>query len=299
MQQTAAVAPALGHQSLGLHVQQDAVALAAMLQLLAALPDAALSKQVSTHPDRRTAVTDGLKQTVWAAPLLAAAVCSQNSKLLMLACQAIVSWCDLGIPPRGLEVQTGALEALAAALLGRDTIMQACDAVAAMLTAIKESNSGSDISSGSNAQLLQQLVQQLQGSVLPALAAEHRTMGYTAAAGSTGSTAAGQSAADSAPYSSVLRSHLGPEAESAFCKVMAAAAAALLKPVLQGAVQYQPLLEVLLQQLLLSVCVSDDGVAMMAVNFWQDTYLATLQVRESIQCKPFGRVHVIQQLLIA
>lgn len=80
---------------------------------------------------------------------------------------------------------------------------------------------------------------------------------------------------------------------------MAAAAAALLKPVLQGAVQYQPLLEVLLQQLLLSVCVSDDGVAMMAVNFWQDTYLATLQVRESIQCKPFGRVHVIQQLLIA
>eukprot|EP00878_Enallax_costatus_P024320 GHUV01025950.1.p1 GENE.GHUV01025950.1~~GHUV01025950.1.p1 ORF type:complete len:547 (+),score=204.95 GHUV01025950.1:242-1882(+) len=257
IQQTTVDSPALG-----LQLQQDPAALAAMLQVLSALPDAVMSKQTSVHPDRRTAVTDSLKQSSCAAPVLRAAICSGNPKLITLACQAVVSWCDLGCPPRCLETHTDVLDALSSAVLGRETAVPACDALAAMLTAVKESCSSSS-SSTPSMQLLQQLAHQLQGNVLPALAAEHLTVLQTAA--------------DTAPYSAALRLHLGPEAEAAFCRVACAAAAALLQPVLQGTVQYQPLLEVLLQQLLLSVCVSDDGVAMMAVDFWQDCYIATLQ----------------------
>jgi hypothetical protein len=266
---------------------------AAVLQLLAALPEAVLSKQTSVHPDRRTAVSDSLKQSAWPAPVLRAALCSQNTKLLLLACEAIVSWCELGVPPQGMEAQADALDVLAAALLGPDTAVKASEAFAAMLVACKESSSGSSMSSGPSTVLLLQLLQQLQHGVLPALAAEHHTMGTNAAVaaaaaaaaaghssdtGTTGSQTTAASAADAAAYSSVVRSHLGSDAEAAFCRVLCAAAAALLQPVLQGAVQLQGLLEVLLQQLLLCVGVSEDGVAMTAVDFWQDSYLATLQV---------------------
>jgi hypothetical protein len=269
---------------LGLHLQQDPVMLAAVLQLLAALPEAVLSKQTSVHPDRRTAVSDGLKQCAWPAPVLRAALCSQNTKLLLLACEAIVSWCELGVPPQGMEAQSDALDVLAAALLGRETAVKASEAFAAMLVACKDSSSGSSTSSGASTVLLLQLLQQLQHSVLPALASEHRNMGSTAAATSHSNDAGPASghvsaaaAADAAAYSAVVRSHLGADAEAAFCRVLCAAAAALLRPVLQGAVQLQGLLELLLQQLLLCVGVSEDGVAMTAVDFWQDSYLATLQ----------------------
>ncbi|WIA41134.1 hypothetical protein OEZ86_004758 [Tetradesmus obliquus] len=57
------------------------------------------------------------------------------------------------------------------------------------------------------------------------------------------------------------------------CAVQLAAAAASVA----GAAQLQGLLELLLQQLLHCVGVSEDGVAMAAVDFWQDSYLATLQ----------------------
>lgn len=288
----AAVASNLSHQTLGLHLQQDPVAVAAVLLLLAALPEAALSKQTSVHPDRRTAVTDSLKQSAWPAPLLRAALCGRNTKLMLLACDAIVSWCELGVPPQGMEAQVDALDVLAAALLGPDTAVKACEAFAAMIVACKDSSSGSSTSSGPSALLLAQLLQQLQGNVLPALAAQHHNMGLSAAAAAAGSgqaaavagtvleatAAARQASADAAAYSAVVRSHLGMDAEAAFCRVLCAAAAALLRPVLHGAVQLQGLLELLLQQLLLSVGMSEDGVAMTAVDFWQDCYLATLQV---------------------
>jgi hypothetical protein len=203
-----------------------------------------------------------------------------------------------------MEAQADALDVLAAALLGPETAVKASEAFAAMLMACKESSSGSSTSSGPSTVLLLQLLQQLQHSVLPALAAEHHTMGANAAVaaaaaaaaaaghgsdtGTTGSQTTAASAADAAAYSSVVRSHLGSDAEAAFCRVLCAAAAALLRPVLQGAVQLQGLLELLLQQLLLCVGVSEDGVAMTAVDFWQDSYLATLQVG-------FDAVRVMQQ----
>jgi hypothetical protein len=205
-----------------------------------------------------------------------------------------------------MEAQADALDVLAAALLGRETAVKASEAFAAMLVACKESSSGSSTSSGPSTVLLLQLLQQLQHSVLPALAAEHHTMGTNAAAAVAAAAAAGHgsdagttgsqitsasTAADAAAYSSVVRSHLGSDAEAAFCRVLCAAAAALLRPVLQGAVQLQGLLELLLQQLLLCVGVSEDGVAMTAVDFWQDSYLATLQVG-------VGAVRVMQRCCV-
>jgi hypothetical protein len=150
--------------------------------------------------------------------------------------------------------------------------------------------------------LLQQLLQLLQGSVLPALAVEAAKVSYKSshysavssthpslqAASVNGhlqamaltATAAPRAAADLGPaaYSAVVRAHLGGDAEAAFCRVLCAAASSLLRPVMQGELQLQPLLELLLQQLLLVVCAEDNGVAMTAVDFWQDGYLATLQV---------------------
>eukprot|EP00775_Hariotina_reticulata_P009321 gene9321-9486_t len=223
-----------------------------------------------------------------------------NTKLVALSCEALSSWCELGAPPRDLERHADALEVLAAVLLGPQTAVKACDAYAALLSACRESSGGSTSSSAPSVHLLQQLLQLLQGSVLPALAVEAAKVGYKSstcpasscthpllqAAAANGQmqpmASAGPSrapAAESGPaaYSAVVGSHLGSDAEAAFCRLLCSAASSLLRPVMQGELQLQPLLELLLQQLLLVVCAAEDGVAMTAVDFWQDSYLATLQ----------------------
>jgi hypothetical protein len=264
-------------------LQQEPLVLAALLQVLAALPETLQSRQVLWYTfDRREAVKSGLLTSNSTTLVVAAALCSQNPRLIMLSCDVLAGLCELGSAPIGLEVQTGALQVMAGALMSSVTCQKAADALAALAASCKGC-----IVAGVKWQLLQLVAQQLQQTVFPALTAQHestvtRRVSYTSTGSSTSqlTTPPGAAAATSEPiaFVQVVGSQSGANAEAAFAKMLGAVSSALLTPVLQGAEVPSDLMDSLLQQLLLGIGSEDDNVAMVCVHFWQEEYGAQVQV---------------------
>lgn len=288
MAAAAAAGSARSQEHLQLRLQQEPLVLAALLQVLAALPDTLQSRQVLWYSfDRREAVKASLMASNSTTLVVAAALCSQNSRLLVLSCDVLGALCELGAAPLGLEVQSGALQVLAGAVLSSTTSTKAADALAALAKVCKGSTSTST-ASRAHWQLLQQIVQQLQYAVFPALTVQQqRSMagqGRLSSSSSSSTPAAqplgllGVTAAGGVSYIQVVCSRFGASAEAAFCRMLCAVASALLVPFLQGSDVQAGMMEQLLQQLLLCIASEDDGTAMFAVNFWQEEYAAQLQV---------------------
>jgi hypothetical protein len=255
---------------------QEPLVLASLLQVLAVLPETLQSKQVLWYTfDRRDAVKAGLLTSNSTTLLVSAALCCQSTRLVMLSCDTLSGLCELGSAPVGLEAQTGALQVLAGAMLTSATASKAADALAALAASCKGC-----LVLGIKWQLLQEIVVQLQQTVFPALSAQHQ--GAAAQQSSTGglSQLAHDAAAAGAvvSFTRLVGSYYGLEAEAAFCRMLCAVASALLTPVLQGAEVPLGTLDVILQQLLLSIGGEDDGIAMTAVNFWQEDFVTQMQV---------------------
>lgn len=272
----AAEACAASQEVLQLRLQQEPLVLAALLQVLAAMPDTLTSRQVMWYTfDRREAVKTGLLAAHGTTLVVAAALCSQSSRLVLLSCDALTGLCELGSPPVGLEVQSGALQVLAGAVLSHVTRSKAADALAALAASCRGC-----VVAGPRWQLLQHILQQLQQIVFPALTAQHEMM--TAAQQLTiGSPSPARSAAPAAAetsYTGVVGMSFGLVPESSFARLLCSVASALLTPVLQGAEMREGSMDELLQQLLLGIQSEDDGVAMACVGFWQNEFVAQAQV---------------------
>jgi hypothetical protein len=277
---------------LQLRLQQEPLVLAALLQVLAALPETLTSRQVLWYTfDRREAVKTGLLSAHGTTLVVAAALCSQNPRLVMLSCDALVGLCELGSVPVGLEVQTGALQVLTGAVLSNITCSKAAEGLAALASTCKGC-----LVAGMKWQLLQQILLHLQQTVFPALTMQHEGMSAsrrssTGTGTGTGSatplsTAAPPGAANvtETSYIRVVGAQYGAPAEAAFARLMCILGSALLTPVLQGAKVPEGTLDDLLQQLLLGMQSEDDGVAMHCVGFWQDDFVVQVQVCAALGC---------------
>jgi len=86
----------------------DAVALLALLHVMAALPEAASSRQTNVHPDRRAAVSEALTASPWAAAVASVGLRLRNPVCIAVASKALHGFCELGRPPMGLDSQVGA-----------------------------------------------------------------------------------------------------------------------------------------------------------------------------------------------
>lgn len=271
-----------------MRLQQEPLVLAALLQVLAALPDTLQSRQVLWYSfDRREAVKAGLMASNSTTLVVAAALCSQNTRLLMLSCEVLAALCELGAPPIGLEVQTGALQVLSGALLAGSTCVKAADALAALANACKGSGTGTNPAADMRWQLLQQVLQQLQYVVFLALRGQHGVLGRPGPS----SSAAPQPALSPGmvSYIQVVGAQFSANAEAAFCKLLCAVASALLTPMFKGAALPDGLAEDLLKQLLLGIAVENDGVAMTAVHFFQEDFVEQIQVRSLMPHQQLGR----------
>jgi len=278
-----------------MRLQQEPLVLAALLQVLAALPDTLQSRQVLWYSfDRREAVKAGLMASNSTTLVVAAALCSQNTRLLMLSCEVLAALCELGAPPLGLEVQTGALQVLSGALLAGSTCVKAADALAALANACKGSGTGDNAAADTRWQLLLQVLQQLQYVVFLALRGQHGVLGRPP--GSSSSAAPQPALAPGmVSYIQVVGAQFSANAEAAFCKLLCAVASALLTPMLKGAALPDGLMEDLLKQLLLGIAVENDGVAMTAVHFFQEDFVQQMLVRSLMPHQPHRR-QAMQQL---
>jgi hypothetical protein len=260
---------------LQLRLQQEPLVLAALLQVLAAMPDTLTSRQVVWYTfDRREAVKAGLLSAHGTTLVVAAALCSQSPRLVLLSCDTLAGLCELGSPPVGLEVQSGALQVLAGAVLSHVTCSKAADALAALAGACKGC-----VVAGPRWQLLQLILQQLQEVVFPTLTAQQEMM--TAAQHLTISSRSPGSAAPAAArasYIGLVGMQFGLVSESSFARMLCSVASALLTPVLQDTEMPEGGMDVLLQQLLLGIQSEDDSVAMVCVGFWQTEFVAQVQV---------------------
>lgn len=280
----AAAASARSQEVLQLRLQQEPLVLAALLQVLAALPETLTSRQVLWYTfDRREAAKVGLLSAHGTTLVVAAALCSQNPRLVMLSCDALVGLCELGSAPVGLEVQTGALQVLTGAVLSNVTCSKAAEGLAALASTCKGC-----LVAGMKWQLLQQILLHLQQTVFPALTTQHDSMtasrrpstGTGTGSAAPLSTAAppGAGSVTETSYIRVVGAQYGVPAEAAFARLMCILGSALLTPILQGAKVPEGTLDDLLQQLLLGMQSEDDGVAMHCVGFWQDDFVAQVQV---------------------
>lgn len=277
----AAAASARSQEVLQLRLHQEPLVLAALLQVLAAMPDTLTSRQVLWYTfDRREAVKAAILATHATTLVLAAALCSQSPRLVILSCEALTGMCQLGSAPVGLEVQSGALQVLSGAVLSHVTSSKAADALA-MLAA----SCNGCAPAGLKWQLLQNILHQLRETVFPALSTEYASMSAQAQRrSSTGSTATPRSAlpgaaiASELSYIQMIAFKFGAHAGASLARLLCATASALLTPALQGAEVPEGALDEFLQQLLLGIQAEDDGTAMTCVGFWQDDFVAQLQV---------------------
>jgi hypothetical protein len=274
-------------------LQQEPLVLAALLQVLAALPETLTSRQVLWYTfDRREAVKAGLLSAHGTTLVVAAALCSQNPRLVMLSCDALVGLCELGSVPVGLEVQTGALQVLTGAVLSNITCSKAAEGLAALASTCKGC-----LVTGMKWQLLQQILLHLQQTVFPALTTQHEGMpasrrsstGTGSATPLTTAAPPGAASVTETSYIQVVGAQYGVPAQAAFARLMCILGSALLTPILQGAKVPEGTLDDLLQQLLLGMESEDDGVAMHCVGFWQDDFVVQVQVcavseRMQLQC---------------
>ena len=198
----------------------EPLAVATILYCWAAVAEAAASKQISVHADRRAAVADALKQSTLVAAVACSALTTNHPRLTNLACQTISRWCELGAAPAGLETRPDALDALSQALLHPETNAAASETLTLLFSVTLDKHHLPAVAS-----LLQQLLQQLQQKVLPALANEQVVLGVRS-------------------HGEVVGKRLGEKAQVAFCALMGGAAAALLRPALQTGGQLLNLLQV-------------------------------------------------------
>jgi hypothetical protein len=132
--------------------QQEQEQRLALLRLLAALPEAAASRDISMHPQRREA----LKQALAAAPEPLAAVQQALAPGSSLAVQAaalqlLQAWCGLGVPPAGAEGSVGLCQLLHQAALQPQLGSAASECVAALYgCCLADSGGGSSGSRGSS-----------------------------------------------------------------------------------------------------------------------------------------------------
>jgi hypothetical protein len=274
----AATASFKSQEVLQMKLLQEPLVLASLLQVLAMLPETLQSKHVLWYTfDRRDAVKAGLLTSNSTTLLVSAALCCQSTRLVMLSCDTLSGLCELGSAPVGLEAQTGALQVLAGAMLSSATASKAADALAALASSCKGC-----LVLGVKWQLLQEIVVQLQQTVFPALSAQHQgAAAQQSSAGGISQHAALHDVCTAGAVVSFTRlvgSYYGADAEAAFCRMLCAVASALLTPVLQGAEVPPGTLDVMLQQLLLSIGAEEDGIAMTAVNFWQEDFVTQMQV---------------------
>jgi hypothetical protein len=199
---------------------QEPLQLATSLYCWAGVAEAAGSKQVSVHADRRAAVTEALKQSPLVGALACSALTHNLPRLTNLTCQLISRWCELGAAPVGLETRPDALDALSQAFLYRETYAAAADALTSLFAVTTDKHHLLAAAS-----LLQHLLQQLQLKILAPLASQ-------------------QAAAGLASQGEVLGAQLGDEAQVAFCNLLGGAAAALLRPALQTGGQLLSFLQV-------------------------------------------------------
>jgi hypothetical protein len=210
----ASVDPTTGMQLL------DPSHLAVLLHCWAAVAEAAASKQVVVGTERRGPVTEALLSSLWVCPMVAAAIGTQAPGLVQLGCQVVCRWCDLGAAPLGLESRLDVLEVAAVAVLQPALNEVASEFMVLLLASCKDKAHHAP----SNA-LLQHLLHLLQSRLLPTLTAQQAALGL------------------SSPCA-VLGQQMGEKAEIGFCRIMAAAAGALLKPAWQQGGQSLVLMQV-------------------------------------------------------
>ncbi|EFN58851.1 hypothetical protein CHLNCDRAFT_140709 [Chlorella variabilis] len=144
----------------------------ALLRLLSALAEAACSKDVGMHPQRRAALTAALAAASQPLDTVKQALAPGSTPAVQVAAlQLLQAWCALGQPPAGAEDSTALWQQLHAAALHPEMGGPAAEALAALYAACQAGYSGAASDSPQLARRRHQLLGVLL-SLLPGWAAE-------------------------------------------------------------------------------------------------------------------------------
>ena len=144
----------------------------ALLRLLSALAEAACSKDVGMHPQRRAALTAALAAASQPLDTVKQALAPGSTPAVQVAAlQLLQAWCALGQPPAGAEDSTALWQQLHAAALHPEMGGPAAEALAALYAACQAGGSGAASDSPQLARRRHQLLSLLL-SLLPGWAAE-------------------------------------------------------------------------------------------------------------------------------
>lgn len=215
----------------------EGVVLAASLQVLASLGEACNSKHTAVFPGRRHLVQLSLCQSPLILPLVVSAFNSRAIMYINMALQVITEWCNLGRPPVGLEDQGAILQSICQSVVTQELCTPAAECLVALFN-----TSGSSVPS--NVTWRGNLLRHWLGMLV---------------------------------YYKELAPNASREIHLAVSTVLVSAATLVLKPALQGDAHLTPHFNILSEQLLVSLSSGEDDVALSALEFWQETYLATLQ----------------------